>query len=189
MAFFDDFSKHMDKIKKGAQKTAELAKMQHQIGMKQTDFDKLFSEIGKLYYSDRQRGVQPDETMDALLKRVDELAAEISEMKKKVDELRQVNRCPECGSEQPSSNAFCSACGAKLPQKSAAEEAPADASSQEEENRDVYINWPDGSAKEEPAKEAADVTEQPAGEETAEESAAQEAQSEEENHEESEPNG
>lgn len=188
MAFFDDFSKHMDKIKKGAQKTAELAKMQHQIGVKQADFEKLFGEIGKLYYSDRQRGVQPDETMDALLRKVDELAAEISEMKKKVDELRQVNRCPECGSEQPSSNAFCSACGAKLPQKPAAEETPADTSSQEEENRDVYINWPDGSVKEEPAVETAEAPEQPEAE-AAEEAAPQEAEAEGETAEDSGANG
>lgn len=149
MAFFDDFSKHMDKIKKGAQKTAELAKMQHQVAVKQGDFEKLFGEIGKLYYSERQRGVQPDSTMDELCDKVDALAAEISDLKKRIDDLRQVNRCPECGAEQPSANAFCSACGAKLPKKKeepvkAHEESPA-----EEESRDVYIKWPDGSVKEE----------------------------------------
>lgn len=169
MAFFDDFSKHMDKIKKGAQKTAELAKMQHQVSIKQSDFDKLFGEIGRLYYSARQRGEQPDSAMDALCDKVDALAAEISDLKKKIDDLRQVNRCPECGAEQPSANAFCSSCGAKLPEKkpeeSAKEEAPA-----EDESRDVYIKWPDGSVKEE------EKTETPA---EAPEAAAEVAQSDE----------
>ena len=166
MAFFDDFSKHMDKIKKGAQKTAELARMQHQVAVKQSDFEKLFGEIGKLYYSERQRGVQPDATMDELCDKVDALAAEISDLKKKIDELRQVNRCPECGAEQPSANAFCSACGAKLPEKKkeepvkAPEETPA-----EEESRDVYIKWPDGSVKEE---EKTEETAEEASEEAAE---------------------
>ena len=100
MAFFDDFSKHMDKIKKGAQKTAELARMQHQVAVKQSDFEKLFAEIGKLYYSERQRGVQPDATMEEPVK--------------------------------------------------APEETPA-----EEESRDVYIKWPDGSVKEEEKTEEA----------------------------------
>lgn len=161
MAFFDDFSKHMDKIKKGAQKTAELAKMQHQIGVKQSEFDRLFGEIGKLYYSSRQRGVAPDESIDALCDRVDALAVELSDLKKKVDELRQVNRCPECGAEQPLGNAYCSSCGTKLPEKApATEEEPA-----EEENRDVYINWPDGSVKEEAdAQETATDAQEPAEE-------------------------
>ena len=89
MAFFDDFSKHMDKIKKGAQKTAELARMQHQVAVKQSDFEKLFGEIGKLYYSERQRGVQPDATMDELCDKVDALAVEINGLKKKNIEVNR----------------------------------------------------------------------------------------------------
>ena len=166
MAFFDELSKKAGSIAASAQKTANVAKIQHQISQKQSEFDALYHQIGQIYYSCRQRGVQPDATMDELCDKVDALAVEISDLKKKIDDLRQVNRCPECGAEQPSANAFCSACGAKLPEKKkeepvkAPEETPA-----EEESRDVYIKWPDGSVKEE---EKTEETAEEASEEAAE---------------------
>ena len=99
MAFFDELSKKAGSIAASAQKTANVAKIQHQISQKQSEFDALYHQIGQIYYSCRQRGVQPDATMDELCDKVDALAVEISDLKKKIDELRQVNRCPECGAE------------------------------------------------------------------------------------------
>ena len=152
MAILNDLSGMMDRMVKGAQKTAELTRLQRLIAKKQGDFDDIFEQIGKLYYSLRQQGKQPDKALDQLCDQVDALAQEIAGLKDQVDTLRQVRRCPNCGAEQPDGNIFCSACGTKLPEKP----TPA-AAEPEEPTRDVFINWPDGNANiqaEETAAEA-----------------------------------
>ena len=158
MAFFDEFSKRINGIYQSAQKTTEAAKIQHQISQKQAEFDSLYHQIGQLYYSCRQRGIQPEESIDTLCDRVTALAQEIDKLRVKIDEINGVCRCPVCGNTVESDAQFCSKCGAKLevkkpekpaePEQPAEEEAPA-----EEEKPDVYINWPEANPEvEEPAE-------------------------------------
>ena len=147
MAFFDEFSKRINGIYQSAQKTTEVAKIQHQIGQKQAEFDSLYHQIGQLYYSCRQRGVQPEESIDTLCDRVTALAQEIDKLRAKVDEINGVCRCAVCGNAVEDGALFCSKCGAKLEVKKPAEpEAPAEPEPEapaEDEKRDVYINWPE----------------------------------------------
>ncbi|MBR3505012.1 MAG: zinc-ribbon domain-containing protein [Clostridia bacterium] len=152
MAFFDEFSKRINGIYQSAQKTTEVAKIQHQINQKQAEFDSLYHQIGQLYYSCRQRGVQPEESIDALCDRVTALAQEIDKLRGKVDEINGVCRCAVCGNVVEEGALFCSKCGAKLEVKAPAEpEKPAEPAPEAEpeaeapagDGRDVYINWPD----------------------------------------------
>lgn len=163
MAFFDELNKRINGMTQSVQKTADIARMQRQVTLKQDEFGALFGEIGKLYYDCRQRGVQPTEALNALCDRVDALAAEISGMKLKLDDLREIRRCPGCGSVQNNTNRFCANCGAQLEVAASAEEAPAapekpsSAEAAEETDKGVYINWPDASEQTaEPASETVD---------------------------------
>ena len=179
MAFFDELSKRMKGVAQTAEKTAEIAKLQRQVSLKQDEFDELFKEIGQLYYTCHKRGEQPGEEMDGRCARVDSLAAEIEGLKLKLDDLRQIRRCPGCGSVQHTESKFCANCGAKLEERVVVEEEPAEApaepaeEAQEEAGKSVYINWPETGEKAEEGAEAAEEAEAPAESEEPEEKEAE----------------
>ena len=127
MAFFDELKKQMSGVAAGAQKAAEIARLQRQVNLKQEEFDELFKEIGQLYYICHKRGEQPGEEMDGKCAKVDSLAAEIEGLKLKLDDIKQIRRCTACGSVQHNESKFCANCGAKLEERVVREpeEAPA----------------------------------------------------------------
>ena len=164
MAFFDELSKKASSIAASAQKTANVAKIQHQISQKQSEFDALYHQIGQIYYSCRQRGVQPDESIGALCDRVTALCQEIEDLRAEVDRIRNVRRCAACGKVIDRSVKFCPNCGAKAAEEAPraeeapkAEEAPEAAEEPKTEDSKVYINWPKAEEKpEEKPEEKAD---------------------------------
>ena len=164
MAFFDELSKKAGSIAASAQKTANVAKIQHQISQKQSEFDALYHQIGQIYYSCRQRGVQPDESIGALCDRVTALCQEIEDLRAEVDRIRNVRRCAACGKVIDRSVKFCPNCGAKAAEEAPraeeapkAEEAPEAAEEPKTEDSTVYINWPKAEEKpEEKPEEKAD---------------------------------
>lgn len=161
MAFFDELSKRMSGVAQTAQKTAEIARLQRQVNVKQDEFDGIFKEIGQLFYTCYKRGAQPGAEAAALCEKVDSLAAEIEGLKLKLDDLRQIRRCTECGSVQNTESKFCANCGAKLEERPVEEPAPAPAEeAQEETGKDVYINWPEAEEKAETPAEEPEKTEE-----------------------------
>ena len=166
MAFFDEIKKQMSGVAQSAQKAAEVARLHHQVTVKQNEFDAIFTKIGQLYYDARKAENTDTAEMDSLCARIDELAAQIAELKLRIDEIRQIRRCPQCGSVQNNASRFCAACGTKLPElKTEAEEAPAaeeapEAPAAEEaaeapaedSAKGVYINWPETAKPEEDAE-------------------------------------
>ena len=116
MAFFNDLGKRMNSLAQSAQKQFEVAKIQRQINDKQAECDGIFAQIGRLYYSCRQRNAMPDESINALCERMTLLNDEISDMRAHIDVLSGVVRCPACQSIVVTGSTYCSKCGAKLPQ-------------------------------------------------------------------------
>lgn len=150
MTFFDELNKRINGLTQSAQKTADIARLQRQVNQKQDEFGALFSEIGKLYYDCRQRDVQPAEAMEILCGKVDSLAAEIAGLKLKLDDMREIRRCPSCGSVQNNTNRFCAHCGTQLEvdvpeddEDPSEEETETSGDAQEENENGVYINWPE----------------------------------------------
>lgn len=164
MAFFDELSKKASNIAASTQKTANVVKLQHQISQKQSEFDSLYHQIGQIYYSCRQRGVQPDESITGLCDRVTALCQEIEALRAEIDRIRNVRRCAACGKVIDRSVKFCPNCGEKVVEEAPkaeeeaekkAEEAPKAEEAVEvvtetaEETGDskVYINWPKAEEK------------------------------------------
>lgn len=168
MAFFDELSKRAGSIATTAQKTANVAKIQHQINQKESEFDALYHQIGQIYYSCRQRGVPVDESIAALCDRVTTLAQEIEALRGEADRIRNVRRCTGCGKVIDRSVKFCPNCGAKIEQEAAeATEAPKPAEEPVEsssEEAKVTINWPRTGEETASAPKAEEET--PAAEET-----------------------
>jgi len=168
MAFFDELKKQMSGVAASAQKTAEIARLQRQVNLKQEEFEELFREIGQLYYTCHKRGEQPGEEMDSRCAKVDSLAAEIEGLKLKLDDLKQIRRCPSCGSVQHNESKFCANCGEKLEERVAPAEEPAQEAAEDKEEssedivKSVFISWPETASKD------SEEAEESVSEETAE---------------------
>ena len=178
MAFFDDIGKSINNMTQSARKAADVARIQHQISQKQAEFDSFYHQIGQLYYSCHQRGLQPDESIEALCDRVTATAQEIEKLRLEIDKLRNVRRCPVCGNQTDRESKFCNKCGAKLEVRPAKPEKPAEpeeseAAAEDAPEKDVYINWPD-------AGSMPDAGPMADGEETGEETGEEETSCQEE---------
>lgn len=118
MSFLDDMSKKItDAGRATAQKgkeVADIAKLRSQISEEQKKAREIYEQIGKRYVE--EFGASPAESfaedMDALNLSLDKIA----ECQKKIADIKGLVKCPKCGAEAPSDSAFCSACGAKMPE-------------------------------------------------------------------------
>lgn len=136
MAFFDEIKKQMSGVAQSAQKAAEVARLHHQVSVKQNEFENIFTKIGRLYYDARKLEAADTAEMDNLCEHIDELAAQIAELKGKIDEIRQIRRCTQCGSVQNNESNFCASCGAKLPEREVKTEAAEEKTDSAEEAYD-----------------------------------------------------
>ena len=165
MSFFDELSKRASGIASSTQKAANVVKLQHQISQKQSEFDSLYHQIGQIYYSCRQRGVQPDESIATLCDRVTTLCSEIDALRGEVDRIRNVRRCTACGKVIDRNAKFCPHCGTKVAveepvaeEEPKAEEEPATEEAPVAEKAPVAEEAP--VVEEEPAADAEPVAEE-----------------------------
>lgn len=171
MTFFDELSKRVSGVAQSAQKTAEIARLQRQVNLKKEEMEGLFANIGRLYYNCYKRSVEPDETIFSLCDRADLVAAEIEGLNLKLDDLKQLRRCPSCGSVQNNTSRFCANCGARLEAYQEDPEPQPEEQAGEEEGRSVYIDWPEAGETAAPAEEENLAEENRAEEDLAEENA------------------
>ncbi len=148
MAIWDEFSKKAGKtmraIGERTKEVAEVTKLTNRIGVKTTELEKLFIEIGKEYMDVRDAGEKGSKELDKLCGDVRVLEAEIKDLQDMVDEIRQVRRCPVCGEVSPTTQRFCGSCGEKFAEKVPLryEKTWDDDDDFEDTDDDVEINWP-----------------------------------------------
>ena len=118
MSFLDDMSKKItDAGRATAQKgkeVADIAKLRSQISEEQKKLREIYEQIGKRYVE--ELGDTPAESFAEDVDAVRLSQDKIEECQKKIGEIKGVVKCPKCGEEAPSGSAFCSACGAKMPE-------------------------------------------------------------------------
>lgn len=85
------------------------------------DIKNKFEKLGALIYQMAKSGEKDNEQFDAFIAEIDGCYEELAGIEKKFDELRNEVTCPSCGAKCKDDNAFCSKCGARLPEKPAAE--------------------------------------------------------------------
>ena len=106
-------SKSKDVTKK-AKEIAEIAKLTGQSAEKEESIKSAYIELGKYVY-ESQKDDAPEEVAEKFAA-IDTTVEEIEHLKREVRKLKGRQECPDCGKEVSYSAAFCSYCGAKLPE-------------------------------------------------------------------------
>lgn len=106
-------SKSKDVTKK-AKEIAEIAKLTGQIAEKEESIKGAYIELGKYVY-ESQKEDAPEEVAEQFAA-IDATVEEIEHLKREIRKLKGRQECPDCGKEVSYSAAFCSYCGAKLPE-------------------------------------------------------------------------
>lgn len=101
-------------VTKRAKEMAEIAKLTGQIAEKEEAVKGAYIELGKYVY-ESQKEDAPEEVAEKFAV-IDAAVEEIGRLKREVRKLKGKQECPDCGKEVSYSAAFCSYCGAKLPE-------------------------------------------------------------------------
>lgn len=115
MDFFDKLSETLLNASKDvSQKAKDLsgaAKLTMDIRAKEDQVQKIYAQIGKLYFEAHQN----DEPVEfEQMTQVKETLEVIENMKKELSELKGVKVCPRCGQEVMAEDVYCKKCGAKI---------------------------------------------------------------------------
>ncbi|MDE6674434.1 MAG: zinc-ribbon domain-containing protein [Acetatifactor sp.] len=101
-------------VTKKAKEMAEIAKLTGQIVEKEESIKGAYIELGKYVY-ESQKEDAPEEVAEKFAV-IDATVEEIEHLKREIRKLKGRQECPDCGKEVSYSAAFCSYCGAKLPE-------------------------------------------------------------------------
>ncbi|MDE5951696.1 MAG: zinc ribbon domain-containing protein, partial [Acetatifactor sp.] len=101
-------------VTKKAKEIAEIAKLTGQIAEKEESIKGTYIELGKYVY-ENQKEDAPEEVAEKFAV-IDATVEEIERLKREVRKLKGRQECPDCGKEVSYTAAFCSYCGAKLPE-------------------------------------------------------------------------
>lgn len=128
MAFFEELSQKLTQTGQEAMKKtkdmAEVVKLNGTINEKEKAENRLYCEIGKLYFEQCAQRDEP--AFREQVVQLKTLRAELEELRDTVRRLKGTRACPACGKEQPYNSKFCNACGAELPPPPAPQPKQAD---------------------------------------------------------------
>lgn len=119
MPFLDNISKKVgDAAKTAAKKSGEIVevtKLNRSISLNEEKINKLYIEIGKVFYLKHENGDSlAGEELTAWCNQISELNEEIENLKDKILELKNIKICPNCKTEVGPDILFCPKCGTKL---------------------------------------------------------------------------
>lgn len=132
MEFFNDLSKRFSNVAKSvSEKTkdsVEVTRIASDLRLQRNALEQLYTELGKVCYTIRM-GEGDSEQAEQLAQRIQRTNQRIEELSAQRDTIRDVRRCPGCGSVMAKEARFCSACGRRLPEEAprTEDEGPADA--------------------------------------------------------------
>lgn len=117
MSVFDSISKKVsDTAKTAAKKSCELVevtKLSLSVGTEEDKIVKIYTDIGKAIYDSYNRGEAIDEKFIEKCEQAKSIEQSIKEIKFKIQELKEVKECTNCGEELELDAVFCAKCGTK----------------------------------------------------------------------------
>lgn len=118
MAFFEDAFLKAKQVAhqagKKAGETLEFSKLRIAAAETEKKIDGEFCELGKMVYKAAKEQSDCTEYVEEKVKAVDQLKAELGETNAKIDELRRLKKCPQCGFTNAAQAEYCIKCGQKL---------------------------------------------------------------------------
>ena len=116
MELFDKLGDTIISVSKDATQRAkdisELARLRMEIRAKQDYLNKLYVEIGKIYY-DAHKEDEEKEFKEQMLLVKDALEV-LDELKQQLGQIKGTVKCAACGQDMPVEADYCSKCGTKL---------------------------------------------------------------------------
>ena len=118
MSFWDDLQKTLSEATDfTVQKTTELgdlAKLKYNIHSSEKKLERIYAEMGKIWFDIRKNGVDRESEAATLVMQAEKLAGDIAGMKAEAAKLKKTNVCPVCSAEVSKECTFCPVCGEKL---------------------------------------------------------------------------
>lgn len=119
MEFFNGIGKRVNKVVRSVSEknttTTETFRITREISAAEAKIEKLFTEFGKACYA-LKSGEGDAAEAEALSAGIAEAKAGVEALKKELDSLNGVRRCPECNAVLPREAVFCMQCGARQPE-------------------------------------------------------------------------
>lgn len=118
MEFINEIGKKISQTgQKAVKKTkdmADVAKLNSAISGEEKKINETYFQIGQLYFSKYRENAEND--FKVLVEQVSHSLSEIEKLKQQIQHVKGIKRCDNCGAEISDNSAFCSGCGAKVPQ-------------------------------------------------------------------------
>ncbi|MBQ9938243.1 MAG: zinc ribbon domain-containing protein [Oscillospiraceae bacterium] len=114
---FDDIFEGVKDIAEIAgQKTVEIvdvSKLKIELASINNSIKKCHEKLGVLTYNAAKKGTD-SAVIDSCIEELDALYAKRDECREKINEVRPVRRCPNCGAARSASAIYCNICGEKI---------------------------------------------------------------------------
>lgn len=117
MSVLDNITKKVTDTAKTAAKISgsvvEVTRLNMSINAEEEKIKKIYTEIGKQLYEDYSEGKTISEKLREKCAEIDEILANIEEMKERILELKKSKACPGCGTVLEIEMEYCHKCGKK----------------------------------------------------------------------------
>lgn len=118
MDFFQKLKKTVVSVtKKAADKSTDLVevtKIKFALSEKEGEVENIYKEMGEAVYKSYNTGENPEEEISTGCQRISEIKEEISELRDRLREYKNIKLCKSCGKEIPGDSDFCNKCGHKI---------------------------------------------------------------------------
>ncbi len=133
MGTFDELlAKAKELAKAAGNKTEEvvgLTKLRMQAAQLRSEIDSNYMKLGEIIYELSKAGTENQELVNMCIAELEVQQEELAKLNEKINEMKNVIQCPDCGASNPNGSLFCARCGASLK----AVQKPEDEQPQEED--------------------------------------------------------
>ncbi len=117
MSFLDNFGrKALEAAQEVAKKSGELvevAKLNISIANEEDKIKRLYEKMGKMIYDAYKEKLPIDSKFEETCREIDTIFKNIESMRKKIQKIKNIKRCVQCGTELQQDALYCMKCGAR----------------------------------------------------------------------------